>query len=100
MVGTCPAATWLRVGGLHIGQGIASWSITQGLNIEILSIRIEDHKTERVADCSGIQMTGNGGGWLAFDPDGNPLTLRDASLNWLAYCRGVHFTYFLKTDAK
>ncbi len=45
------------------------------------SIRIEDHKTQRLADLSGIQTTGNSGYWRAVDPDGNPFILRDVSLN-------------------
>ena len=52
-----------------------------GLKPAVYSIRIEDHKTERLADLSGIQTTGNGGDWAAVTPDGSPLILRDVSLN-------------------
>jgi hypothetical protein len=45
------------------------------------SIRIEDHKTKRLADLSGISTTGNTGFWFAVDPDGSPLILRNAALN-------------------
>jgi Tol biopolymer transport system component/DNA-binding winged helix-turn-helix (wHTH) protein len=40
-------------------------------------ILISEHRIEEIADMSGINMTG----WTAFDPDGNPLILRDLSLN-------------------
>lgn len=45
-------------------------------------IRIADRKIEKVADMSGIKTTGVVAGlWTSFDPDGNPLILRDVSLN-------------------
>jgi Tol biopolymer transport system component/DNA-binding winged helix-turn-helix (wHTH) protein len=47
----------------------------------VYSIRIEDHETQRLADLSGIQTTGNSGYWRAVDPDGSPLILRDVGLN-------------------
>jgi hypothetical protein len=47
----------------------------------IYSVRVRDHKTEKVADLSGIQTTGTAGTWAAVAPDGSPLILRDVSLN-------------------
>jgi Tol biopolymer transport system component len=45
------------------------------------SVRVRDHKTEKIADLSGIQTTGTAGTWAAVAPDGSPLILRDVSLN-------------------
>jgi Tol biopolymer transport system component/DNA-binding winged helix-turn-helix (wHTH) protein len=67
--------------------GFPQWStdgklVYYGAGTIVYSIRIEDRKIERVADFSGIQITGNiSGGWLAMTPDGSPLILRDVSLN-------------------
>jgi hypothetical protein len=34
-----------------------------------------------LADISGIPITGTSGNWVAVDPDGSPLILRDVSLD-------------------
>ncbi len=43
----------------------------------VYSVRVKDHKVEKVADYSDIRSTT----WLAVDPDGNPLIDRDIGLN-------------------
>jgi hypothetical protein len=45
------------------------------------SIRVKDHKIEKLADFSGIPTTGAWGNWDAVAPDGSVLILRNASLN-------------------
>jgi Tol biopolymer transport system component/DNA-binding winged helix-turn-helix (wHTH) protein len=46
------------------------------------SIRVKDHKIEKLANISGIPTTGAWWGyWDAVDPDGSPLILRDMSMN-------------------
>jgi hypothetical protein len=62
--------------------------ITFAAKPSVYSIRVEDHKTETLADLSGIETTGNygwsavsSGGWLAMTPDGSPLILRNVTLS-------------------
>jgi hypothetical protein len=43
--------------------------------------QLKDLKIEKLADASGIQITGTDGNWVAVAPDGSPLILRDVSLN-------------------
>jgi Tol biopolymer transport system component len=47
-----------------------------GSNPGVYSIRLEDHKIEKIVDLTGIPTTGNNYEWSAVDPDGNPLILR------------------------
>jgi hypothetical protein len=47
----------------------------------IYSVRVKDRKIEKLADVSGIPVTGTSGHWVAVAPDGSPLILRDVSLN-------------------
>ena len=44
-------------------------------------IRLSDNKIEKIVNLSGIPTTGALGFWTAFDPNGNPIILRDLSLN-------------------
>jgi hypothetical protein len=45
------------------------------------SVRVRDHKIEKLADLREVPVLGAWGNWIAVDPDGNPLVLRDVSLN-------------------
>ena len=45
------------------------------------SVRVKDHKIEKVADLSGTHRTGAWGFWAAVAPDGSPLILSNLSLN-------------------
>ena len=44
-------------------------------------IAVADRKIQKIADMSGIDTIGVVGDWTAFDPEGNPIILRNTSLN-------------------
>ena len=61
------------------GRSIYYW--VGGPENALNRIWIEDHRTEKLLDMSGIETTGNSGYWGAVDPQGNPLILRAITLS-------------------
>jgi serine/threonine protein kinase len=61
------------------GRSIYYWA--GGPDKALCRIWIEDHRTEKLLDMSGIETTGNSGYWGAVDPQGNPLILRAITLS-------------------
>jgi len=73
----------IRVSGKYLGY--PQWSADSKLVYftdggELLSIRIEDRKIEKLASLAGIRTTGSGGTWAAVAPDGSPIILRDLGM--------------------
>lgn len=85
---------------LLTGHGLAfvNWS-ANGRNLYffhgpdnpgVYRLRISDRKVDRVADLTGLPITGHEGFWLGLTPDDSPLVLRDIgsqdiyALNWEA----------------
>jgi eukaryotic-like serine/threonine-protein kinase len=89
MLGEIASGKWSELARSSVGTvGFPQWS-TDGSLIYYLdffqnamySARIKDHKVQKVADLSGVPMTGAWGAWAAVAPDGSPLILRNVSLN-------------------
>jgi serine/threonine protein kinase len=91
MIGEIGAGKWSELVGPSLEIfGYPQWSSDGSLvyyrnfsRDAMYSVRVKDRKVEKVADVSGIPITGNVGNWTAFAPDGTPMILRDVSLNEL-----------------
>ena len=53
--------------------------LPNGEKIAVYSIRVADHRVEKIADLFGIQTTGTGA--VAMTPDGRPLIVRNVSFS-------------------
>jgi Tol biopolymer transport system component len=91
MIGEIGARKWSELVGPSLETfGFPQWSSDGSLvyyrnftQDAMYSVRVKDRKVEKLADVSGIPITGNVGNWTAFAPDGTPMILRDVSLNEL-----------------
>jgi Tol biopolymer transport system component len=91
MIGEIATGKWSELVGPSLETlGFPQWSRDGGLvyyrnfsQDAMCSVRVRDRKIEKMADISGIPITGNSGSWAAFAPDGTPMILRDVSLNEL-----------------
>jgi Tol biopolymer transport system component/DNA-binding winged helix-turn-helix (wHTH) protein len=87
MIGEIGTGNWHELVRSSETVGFPQWSGNGSLIYYVMqdamySIRVKDHKIEKVADMSGIPTTGSWSGyWDAVAPDGSPLILRDTSLN-------------------
>ncbi len=89
MLGEIASGKWSELARSSVGTvGFPQWS-TDGSLIYYLdffqhgmySVRIKDHKIQKLADLSGVPITGAWGQWAAVAPDGSPLILRNVGLN-------------------
>jgi Tol biopolymer transport system component/DNA-binding winged helix-turn-helix (wHTH) protein len=89
MLGDIAHGTWSELLRSSVGTiGFPQWSRDGSLiyyfdyfQDAMDSIRVKDHKIEKLADLSASTMTGAWGFWVAVAPDGSTLILRDVSLN-------------------
>jgi Tol biopolymer transport system component/DNA-binding winged helix-turn-helix (wHTH) protein len=89
MLGEIAYGKWSELARSSFGTvGFPQWSRDGSLiyyldffQNAMYSVRVKDHKIEKLADLSGIPMTAAWGSWAAVAPDGSTLILRDVSLN-------------------
>jgi hypothetical protein len=87
MLGEIGTGKWSELVGTSETVSFPQWSgngslIYYFMQDAMYSIRVKDHKIEKLVDISGIPTTGAWWGyWDAVAPDGSPLILRDISLN-------------------
>jgi Tol biopolymer transport system component/DNA-binding winged helix-turn-helix (wHTH) protein len=86
MINEIGTGNWHELVRSSEAVGFPQWSgngslIYYFMQNAMYSIRVKDHKIEKLADFSGIPTTGAWGNWDAVAPDGSVLILRNASLN-------------------
>jgi Tol biopolymer transport system component/DNA-binding winged helix-turn-helix (wHTH) protein len=87
MIGEIGTGKWSELVRTSETVGFPQWSgngslVYYFMRDAMYSIRVKDHKIEKLVDISGIPTTGAWWGyWDAVAPDGSPLILRDSSLN-------------------